>query len=136
VRIEEHGYSKKRTGMLRVEEVSDLEFKWFPTYRRRRYEAKPRLEARASIIPWRHMERGGNQMNKDVNQRFAISCEIVFTTQGEMDEFDAQRYFELELSEHWEAMHDLDFESVPTRDVVELPADSDEYEDFKREKTL
>lgn len=75
-------------------------------------------------------------MNEDINQRFVLTCEIVFTTQQEMDESDAERSFELELSEHWEAMHDLDFESVRIEDVKELPADPDEYEDFIQKQRL
>lgn len=66
-------------------------------------------------------------MNEDVNQRFAIRAEVVFTTQQDMDEFGAQHFFEQELSE-WEGLRsDLDFESVRTKQVVELPADNDEY---------
>jgi hypothetical protein len=72
-------------------------------------------------------------MSQNVNQRFALSCEIVFTTQQEIDEFDAKHFFELELSEHWEGLHDLDFETVRTKSVKELPADPDEYEKSKRQ---
>lgn len=75
-------------------------------------------------------------MNKDINQRFAITAEIVFTTQQEMDEFDAQHFFEQEVSEYWDGYRDLDFESVRTKSVDELPADPDDYEDFKHEKRL
>lgn len=66
-------------------------------------------------------------MNEQPNHRFEVQCKIVFTTQQGMDEFDAQQHFEQELSK-WEGMRsDLDFESVQTNQVVELPADNDEY---------
>ncbi len=72
----------------------------------------------------------------EANQRFVISCEIVFTTQQEMDEADAQHYFELELAEQWEGLHDLDFESVVTQKVEKLPADRDEYNELNLNDAL
>ena len=75
-------------------------------------------------------------MNEDVNKRFVIRAEIVFTTQQEMDTSDAEYLFEQEISEYWDGLRDLDFESVRIESVGELPAGPEDYEDFKEEKRL
>lgn len=75
-------------------------------------------------------------MNEDVYKRFAVACEVVFTTQQDMDEFDVERSFETELSEQWDGLHDLDFESVRTLSVNELPAEMEQYAKFIQRRLL
>ena len=62
-------------------------------------------------------------------KRFVITAELVVTTEQDFDAADVDTFFKWELIEGWEGRHDLDFESLRVRSVVEVDPDPNNYDE-------